>query len=590
MPLSRSGWWILSAWLLLVGGYWAVSLFVFPGARLTAFGNIALCIMPLVANAGLLVNAASPYRRTNAFWMLLALGCTLWLLGQLVWTYLVLVLHWPEGPSFLSDVIFFLHTVPWIGALAVQPHARKVGETLRYGYLDLLLMALWWIYLFQFVVLPWRYIVPRESLYVQRYMQIYTVENLVFLICLALLMLRAKGRWRVVYAHLFGAGVLYTAGTVVVSAGLNSGTYYTGSLSDLPQVAAFVWFGTAGLVARQLAPAPDPHSALQRRETRWPAWLAMIGVLSMPVLAVWNSVVSKAPEPVRHFRLLITLGAILLGALLVFLREHLVDQERQRLLQASQESVENLKRLQMQFVQSEKLASLGQLAAGAAHEINNPLTAILGYADLLIDDGLLSAKAHGLAEKIREQARRTKTLVTHLLSFARQVPAEKTLLDINAVVSSAAQLRQLDLHDKDIRIHLPGETVLPAVRGDPNQLLQVFFNIINNAVDAMEEVGGGTLTVRTLRERGKVVIDFSDTGPGIKEPHLVFDPFYTTKPVGKGTGLGLSICYGIVREHGGHITCYNRPEGGATFRVELPAVLPLFPQAPANQSSSVKAS
>jgi signal transduction histidine kinase len=121
--------------------------------------------------------------------------------------------------------------------------------------------------------------------------------------------------------------------------------------------------------------------------------------------------------------------------------------------------------------------------------------------------------------------------------------------------------------------------------------LQVFFNIINNAVDAMEEVNGGTLTVRTLCERGNVVILFSDTGPGISEPRLVFDPFYTTKPVGKGTGLGLSICYGLIHDHSGQISCYNRPEGGATFRIEIPAVPAMFSSrgfSPPAQSTPVK--
>jgi two-component system NtrC family sensor kinase len=280
---------------------------------------------------------------------------------------------------------------------------------------------------------------------------------------------------------------------------------------------------------------------------------------------------------VREFRLRVTLATIVPLTALVFFRQRLVDQDRLRLLSASQESLENLKRLQMQFVQAEKLASLGQLAAGAAHEINNPLTAILGYSDLLIDDASAGERARSLGEKIREQARRTKTLVTHLLSFARRVPAERTLFDVNAVVSSAVQLRGLDLRGKNIHIDLHTESVLPGVRGDRNQLLQVFFHIISNAVDAMEEVSGGTLTVRTLRDRANVVIEFSDTGPGIKEPHLVFDPFYTTKPVGKGTGLGLSICYGLVQEHGGQIACYNGHEGGATFRIQLPAVLALFP-------------
>jgi two-component system NtrC family sensor kinase len=229
------------------------------------------------------------------------------------------------------------------------------------------------------------------------------------------------------------------------------------------------------------------------------------------------------------------------------------------------------------MVQSEKLVSLGQLAAGAAHEINNPLTAILGYSDLLAEDQALPERARGTATKIRDQARRTKNLVQNLLSFARQAPMERTLLDINTVVSNAVQLRALDLHGGGSRIEMQLESVLPGVRGDNNQLMQVFFNIISNGLEAMNEAGDGVLTIRTLRDRGSVVVLFSDTGPGIREPHRVFDPFYTTKPIGKGTGLGLSICYGIVQEHGGKIFCYNGQQRGAVFRVELPAVLAALP-------------
>jgi two-component system NtrC family sensor kinase len=263
--------------------------------------------------------------------------------------------------------------------------------------------------------------------------------------------------------------------------------------------------------------------------------------------------------------------------LLIFLRTHLADQDRSRLLARSEQSIENLKRLQAQIVQSEKLVSLGQLAAGAAHEINNPLAAILGFSDLLADDPTVPEKARTTAAKIRDQARRTKTLVGNLLSFARQVPAERTLLDINTVVNNAVQLRALDLRSGTTRIELQLESVLPGVRGDGNQLMQVFFNIISNALEAMEAANGGVLTIKTIRDRANVVILFSDTGPGLKDPQRVFDPFYTTKPVGKGTGLGLSICFGIVQEHGGKILSYNRQEGGAVFRVELPAVMAAFP-------------
>ena len=315
----------------------------------------------------------------------------------------------------------------------------------------------------------------------------------------------------------------------------------------------------------------------QSPDNMWAARLAMVVVLSLPLFAIYTLRFGHQSSAVRDFRLMTTLIASVPLALLVFLRTHLADADRSRLLAHSEQSVENLQRLQAQIVQSEKLVSLGQLAAGAAHEINNPLTAILGYSDLLAEDAALPDKARQTAGKIRDQARRTKTLVGNLLSFARQVPPERTLLDINTVVNNAVQLRTLDLRSGTTRIELQLESVLPGVRGDANQLMQVFFNIVSNAIDAMEATNGGVLTVKTLRDRGNVAILFSDSGPGLKEPHRVFDPFYTTKPVGKGTGLGLSICFGIVQEHGGRILCYNRQEGGAVFRVELPAVLAALP-------------
>jgi two-component system NtrC family sensor kinase len=303
----------------------------------------------------------------------------------------------------------------------------------------------------------------------------------------------------------------------------------------------------------------------------------MAAVISLPIFAIYTLWFSHDDPAVRDFRLNTVLVSSVPLALLVFLRTHLADLDRARLLSQSEQSLVDLQRLQAQFVQSEKLVSLGQLAAGAAHEINNPLAAILGYSDLLADDPTLPEKARATAAKIRDQARRTKTLVGNLLSFARQVPTERTLLDINTVVTNAVQLRSLDLRSGTTKIELQLESVLPGVRGDGNQLMQVFFNLISNAIDAMETSKGGVLTVKTMRDRASVAILFSDTGPGVKEPHRVFDPFYTTKPVGKGTGLGLSICFGIVQEHGGKIACYNRQEGGAVFRVDLPAVLAALP-------------
>jgi two-component system NtrC family sensor kinase len=361
--------------------------------------------------------------------------------------------------------------------------------------------------------------------------------------------------------------------------------YYTGSLYDLPLLSVFFLYGLAGFVAFQRRTQLDlPADGSMAGGTEgvatgnvWASRLAMGAVMSLPLFALYAMHLEHDTRAIRDFRLTVTLVAAVPLVLLVFLRTHLADKDRALLLAKSESSIENLQRLQAQLVQSEKLISLGQLAAGAAHEINNPLTAILGYSDLLADDPALPDRARTTAGKIREQARRTRNLVQNLLSFARQVPPERTLLDINSVISNAVQLRALDLHKGGPRIETELESVLPGVRGDNNQLMQVFFNIVNNGLDAMGDSSGGVLTIKTLRDRGSVVILFSDNGPGIREPHRVFDPFYTTKPVGKGTGLGLSICYGIVQEHGGKILCYNGQTGGAVFRVELPAVLAVLP-------------
>lgn len=588
MKFARSTWVILLSWIVFVGGFAAISWFMPASPSQAAVGNIALCLVPLFANACLLWNASSPYRRQNDFWMLMAFGCTLWLAGQLIWTYQALVLHRVDySPTFL-DIIFFLHTVPLIAALAMAPHARKMREMLRYGHLDMLLLAAWWLFLYLFVVVAWSRDPASAALERVRDLDVYAFANVVFLVGAGIFALRSPKGWRAVYANLFGASVLYMSSIWFVFTSLVEGRYSPGAWPNILVMATFVWYGTAGIIARRISPVPAMSQNLKLRDSQWFGRLAILCILSMPFMAGWSFFLSKAPSSVRHYRLMITLAAIILATALVFFRQQLVDRERLNLLKGLQDSIENLKRLQMQFVQAEKLASLGQLAAGAAHEINNPLTAILGYADLINSDATTSERSRNLSEKIREQARRTKVLVTNLLSFARQVPVEKQLLDLKSIVTSAIELRQLDLRDKKIRIEVEPSGVLPAVRGDPNQLLQVFFNLINNSVDAMETVGGGCLVVRMRAERGSVVLDFSDSGPGLREPDRVFDPFYTTKPVGKGTGLGLSICYGIVQEHGGQIFGFNRPEGGCTFRVILPAILALYPQLASSQVGSAQ--
>jgi two-component system NtrC family sensor kinase len=195
---------------------------------------------------------------------------------------------------------------------------------------------------------------------------------------------------------------------------------------------------------------------------------------------------------------------------------------------------------------------------------------MLGYSDLLSATDLTDQQ-RALSEKISHQAKRIRALVASLLSFAKQTPAAKSHLDVNVIVDTALKICQAQLRGANVQYTTRLAESLPVVRGDSNQLLQVFSHIINNAANAMEEQRGGMLTITTHAFGSSINVQFSDTGPGMENPDKVFDPFYTTRPVGQGIGLGLSMCYGIVQEHGGKISCHNGEKGGAVFVVELPA-------------------
>ena len=242
-----------------------------------------------------------------------------------------------------------------------------------------------------------------------------------------------------------------------------------------------------------------------------------------------------------------------------------------RLYEETTRAYDDLRRTQEQLLQSEKMSAIGQLIAGVAHELNNPLTAILGYAQLLESEPM-DERCLDFVRKLLKQAQRTHRLVQNLLSFARQRTPQKIPVDIRRVVEDSLALRDYDFKRGNIVVQREVAEELPAVTADPHQLEQVFLNIINNAVDAMLEMErGGVLSMRVYAENGAVCVEFRDTGRGIVDPKRIFDPFYTTKPVGKGTGLGLSICYGILKEHGGEIEARNVPEGGAALLVRLPA-------------------
>jgi two-component system NtrC family sensor kinase len=316
----------------------------------------------------------------------------------------------------------------------------------------------------------------------------------------------------------------------------------------------------ATFLSAQGLPLPPAVRELQKKE----------GIESAHIVTLWSKEkiiggLTVACRRVRDFTpadisLLIAVGSQVASAV-----------ERNVLYDETRQAYENLRRTQEQLLHSEKLAAVGQLISGVAHELNNPLTAILGYSQLLTSSGQVGPLALDYSEKLYKQAQRTHRIVQNLLSFARQHKPERMPVRVNAILEDTLALRDYDLRMSQIRVHLDLAPDLPEAAADPHQLQQVFLNLINNAVDAILEKGAdGDLWVRTGVESRQLFIEFTDSGPGVKDSSRVFDPFYTTKPVGKGTGLGLSICYGIITEHGGTIRVKNKPPRGASFLIELP--------------------
>jgi len=310
------------------------------------------------------------------------------------------------------------------------------------------------------------------------------------------------------------------------------------------------------------------------------------GLQSAFVVVLWSKdrvlggliVASRAPREFSpaDVNLLIAVGSQISSAI-----------DRSMLYEETRQAYENLRRTQEQLLHSEKMAAVGQLISGVAHELNNPLTAILGYSQLLLSSGQLAPQGMEYSDKLYKQAQRTHRIVQNLLSFARQHKPERVPVQLNHILEDTLALRDYDLRLSNIRVHRNLAPGLPITAADPHQLQQVFLNLVNNAVDAiLEESNEGDLWVSTRSGDSHLVVEFKDSGPGVKDASRVFDPFYTTKPVGKGTGLGLSICYGIVSEHGGAIRVSNVEPRGACFTIEIPYHQPVPAIGPSANTAS----
>lgn len=543
------------------------SVFVPHSFRLTALSDVIQCLLLFSGTVSLIPQAVRSRGRLRLFWILMATGIGFWFSYQVLWVYYEVWLRSEVPDLCAGDMILFLHIVPLMAAVALRPHAPQDEYAARLRHLDFALLMIWWGYLYILIVIPWQYVVPDAVPYNHNLNSLYLVEKLAFLSAVFAAWLGSKGGWKTFYASLFGACFTYAAGSYEANWALGRNTYYTGSLYDIPLTVAMAWITVIGLWTRER----EPQTGVRSTSTSHGVWLARLGMIaafSLPLFAAWALLDGAVPPRIRWFRLVLTLGAALLMGIMVFVRQRLLDRELLRLLTYSQESFANLKRLQAQITESEKLASIGQLVGGAAHELNNPITAVLGYSDLLLLSKPLTLEQNEIAARIGQYARRTKSLVASLISFAKPSPSALGPVDLNTLLRTAVKLSQPQWQSlqMEVRTELPHELLL--VRGDSNQLLQVCVQIINDAMHAAEKRRSRTLTITAQPKDGVAIVNISDTilAVEIQDQELA--------PVGTLSSLGLGACQGILRQHHGRILYQKDPNASLAIRVELPLISP----------------
>ena len=322
-----------------------LSIFAPRGFVLTAFGDILQNLILLCATVGVVVNMRTASPKARLFWALLGLGLGIWLVSQLMWTYVEVYLRHEAPNPFVGDVILFLHIVPLMAAVAIQPHVQQSDRSIRVGTLDFALLLTWWLFLYLFVVIPWQYVHPVEAVYGRSFDLLYVCEELVLAAGLIVVWRRSRGAWRSIYFHLFVATLLYCVASLMASEAIDLHLYYTGSLFDVPLVAGMAWFVRIGFQTHEAATENPVEESSNRSYGIWKARLAMVAVFVTPLMMLWAQFGGGAPQRVRTYRLWLTVAVMLVMGVLVFLKQHLLDQELLSLLRLSRHNLDEMCRL-----------------------------------------------------------------------------------------------------------------------------------------------------------------------------------------------------------------------------------------------------
>lgn len=560
----------VSVLIALVLAQTAASVLMPRGDHLTIASDLIQGTLLLVATAAFLPNTARsrcPTRHIRFFWILMSVGMLFWLTYQGMWNYFEVLKRQDVPDPFLGDIVLFLHLVPMIAALAVLPHLREGERNERIRMLDFTLLLIWWVFIYVYAVIPWQTVQVDEATYIANLNFTYLTEKLVYLIALAILAYTAVGGWRHVYGQLLGASALYASSSYVANWAIGRQLYYSGSIYDIPLVVSMAWMAAVPLFALRLDLSDSKPS--QPVLGVWVTRLSMLALFSLIWAALHAELNPVLPRPVKAFRINVSLFTMVVMGIVVFWRQRLLRAELSLFLERSRRSVSDLKALQEKLIQSEKLASLGQLVGGAAHELNNPLTAMLGYSDLL-SASTLAPQEQFQAGQIGEQVRRTTTLVASLLTFARQAPAQLAAVDVNSVLQTAVRLLgpQMEAEASSIRLELA--PALPPVLADSNQILHVCLHLAGQIGAQLPREAHSTLFVRTHSQGDFVLVDFSSYDPsGDSSPQpRSFQPVLNSEDGDKPVTLSLSACCRIVEEHGGLLLRPSTP-GHPAFRMEL---------------------
>ena len=320
---------------------------------LTAIGDIVQNFVLLCATIAFLANIRTASPKARLFWALMGLGLGMWLASQVMWTYVEVYLRHEAPNPFVGDVILFLHIVPMMAAVAVQPHVQQDDRALHVGTLDFMLLLTWWLFLYLFVVIPWQYVHPAELAYGRSFDLLYVSEELVLAGGLLRVWRRSRGVWRNIYFHLCGATLLYCVASVAASEAIDLHVYYTGSLFDVPLLAAMAWFVRIAFLAREVTPQQLEQEVPGRGYGIWKARLAMLAVFITPMMVAWAQF-GDTPAAVRTYRLLLTVAVMVVMGALVFLKQLLLDRELLSLLRLSRYNLDEMRRMKDELESKEQ--------------------------------------------------------------------------------------------------------------------------------------------------------------------------------------------------------------------------------------------